>query len=52
MHTYEFKCFSCGSTANFEIYKKIDYILNCTCGSVFIMMFYLNSPDTRAKAKT
>lgn len=49
MHTYEFECFTCGSKVKFEIYKKLDYEMICPCGSLMVLMFYLNSPDTRAK---
>ena len=51
MHTYEFECFNCGSKAKFEIYKKLDYEINCPCGGLMILMFYLLSPDTRAQYK-
>jgi DNA-directed RNA polymerase subunit RPC12/RpoP len=49
MHTYEFECFNCGSKAKFEIYNKLDYEVRCPCGGLMILMFYLNSPDMRAK---
>lgn len=51
MHTYEFECFNCGSKAKFEIYKKLDYEINCSCGGLMILMFYLLSPDTRPQYK-
>lgn len=48
MHTYEFECVGCGTKAKFEIYKELDYTMYCPCGNKMVLMFYLNSPDTRA----
>jgi len=31
-----------------EIHKAVDYNLICPCGTEMTLVFYLNSPDTRA----
>ena len=49
MHTYEYICKQCPCKITMEIHKAVDYNLVCPCGTEMTLVFYLNSPDTRAE---
>jgi len=48
LHTYEYDC-SCGNRIKMEVHTELDKHIACPCGKEMDMVFYLRSPDERAK---